>query len=93
MKNKTVREWGQILRITENGVVLGAIRRVITLPSILNSPGISREIPRIGETQQVSENNSSTKVETKVENSFSSIHSVSSDTAVYVLWASGRATY
>ena len=39
----------------------------------------------IGEIRNVSENNLSKKVETKVVvNSFSSIHSVSSDTAVYV---------
>ena len=41
-------------------------------------------VGEIGETQNISENNLSTKVETKVEvNSFSSIHSVSTDT-VYV---------
>ncbi|CAH3157892.1 unnamed protein product, partial [Porites lobata] len=42
-------------------------------------------VGEIGETRNVSENNLSKKVETKVvANSFSSIHSVSSDTAVYV---------
>ena len=39
-------------------------------------------VGEIGKTRNVSENNLSTKVETKVvPNSFSSIHSVSSDTA------------
>ena len=42
-------------------------------------------VGEIGKTRNVSENNLSTKVETKVvANSFPSIHSVSSDTAVYV---------
>ena len=42
-------------------------------------------VGKIGETRNVSESNSSTKVEPKVvANSFSSIHSVSSDTAVNV---------
>ena len=42
-------------------------------------------VGEIGKTRNVSENNLSKKVETKVvANSFSSIHSVSSDTAVYV---------
>ena len=42
-------------------------------------------VGEIGETRNVSENNLSKKVGTKVvANSFSSIHSVSSDTAVYV---------
>ena len=49
------------------------------------SAGGQALVGEIGETRNISENNLSKKIKTKVvANSFSSIHSVSSDTAVYV---------